>query len=298
MEFLKTDLAQFKNITDFPYRPHFFKYEGLEMHFIDEGKGETFLALHGEPTWSYLYRKFIPVLSDYRFIAPDFIGFGKSDKLKNWEDYSFELHLNSTLSLIENLNLNDINLIVHDWGGLIGLSALAQIPHKIKSVIILNTFLPKGNKLPLTYKIWRKLAKHHPSFPVAAVIKSLCRSKLTKQTIQAYKAPFPDKEFKTGPKSFPLLIPSTPNDKSIHYLLKARQALSEWHKPSLILFSDKDPVFKGLDQFFYKLIPSASNLPQITIKDASHFLQEDKGEEIANYIKLFIENKLATVQKD
>jgi len=293
MEKLETDLSDFKHITDFNYKEHFIDFQNLRMHYIDEGKGETILALHGQPTWSYLYRKFIPSLSNYRFIAPDLIGFGKSDKLKNWEDYSFELHFESLLHLIQKLQLNDIILVVQDWGGLLGLSLLGKISEKIKSIVILNTYLPKGDKLPFTFKLWQLYSKHHPSLPISKILQKYTYSNLSKETLEAYDAPFKNKLFKTGPKAFPQLVPSNKADISIKYFLKARDVLSKWTKPALVMFSDSDPIFSGKEQFFLDHIPYCKNQPQIIIEDAGHFLQEDKGEQIANYIKLFIHGKLA-----
>ncbi len=294
MEKIKTDLSDFKHITDFNYKEQFVDFNGLDMHYIDQGKGETILALHGQPTWSYLYRKFIPCLPNYRFIAPDFIGFGKSDKLKNWEDYSFELHLNSLLNFVEKLKLNDITLIVQDWGGLLGLSMLGAIPEKIKSIIILNTYLPKGDNLPFAFKIWQLYSKYHPSLPISKVIQKYTFNTLDKDILSAYNAPFKNKLSKTGPKAFPQLVPSKPNDESIKHLLKARNVLEKWTKPALVMFSDSDPIFSGKEKFFLNHIPFCKNQPQIIIENAGHFLQEDKGEQIAYYIKLFLEGRLAT----
>lgn len=292
MEIVKADLSAFDFIKDFNYSEKFLKFQNIDMHYIDEGQGPLILALHGEPTWSYLYRKFIPVLSDYRFIAPDLIGFGKSDKLKNIDDYSFEFHINTLKNLIQKLDLKNINLVVQDWGGLLGLSLLDIFPERFSSVIILNTFLPKGNSLPFAFKLWQKFALWHPNFPVKYVMQKLTYNTLSKDILKAYNAPFPNKEHKAGAKAFPQLAPSSPTDPAVPYLLKAREALSNWTKPALIMFSDRDPVFKNVDGFFHKLIPSKKKISKITIKNASHFLQEDQGERIAEYIKLFLEEKL------
>jgi len=292
MDTFKTDLSDFKHITDFSYKPNFVDFNGIDMHYIDEGKGEIMLALHGQPTWSYLYRKFIPCLPNYRFIAPDLIGFGKSDKLKNWEDYSFELHLNSLLNLVDKLKLDNINLVVQDWGGLLGLSMLGAMPEKIKSVIILNTYLPKGDKLPFSFKLWQFYSKKHPSLPVGKIIQKYTKTVLDKSTLQAYNAPFKNKLLKTGPKAFPQLVPSSPQDDGVSHLLKARNVLEKWTKPALVMFSDSDPIFTGKEDFFLNNIPFCKSQPKIIIENAGHFLQEDKGTQIANYIKLFLEGKL------
>lgn len=292
MKSIKTPGDSFKNIKDFPFTEHYVQFQDLEMHYVDEGEGETILAIHGQPSWSYLYRKFIPVLKDYRFIAPDLIGFGKSDKIIGPKNYSFELHLQSLVNLIEQLELKDITLIVQDWGGLLGLSLLAEFPERFKRVVILNTFLPRGKPLPFIFKLWVAFAKYHPSAPVGKIIQFGSHNKLSKDVIAAYDAPFPNKKYKDGIKSFPALVPGKPTDEAVPYMLKARKVLSEWKKPALVLFSDKDKVFSGMEKFFYRLIPSTNEYKKITIKNAGHFLQEEKGEEIAAYVDVFMKGGL------
>ncbi len=292
MKILETDLKRFSQITDFPYKENYIDFKSMKMHYIDEGKGETILALHGEPSWSYLYRKFIPKLKEYRFIAPDFIGFGKSDKIVGWKNYTFELHFSSLVNLIEQLNLNDITLIVQDWGGLLGLSLLGEYPEKFKRVVIMNTYLPTGKPLSLFFKLWQRFVKYHPSLPIGKIIQKGTYTKLPQEIINAYKAPFPNKKHKSGAKAFPLLVPSTPYDDGVKRIKKAKKILSEWNKPALVLFSDKDRIMSGREVFFYRLIPTSRNQEKIIIKDAGHFLQEEKGEEIAEYIDRFIKNEL------
>ena len=292
MQVVKTDSSEFKDIKDFPYTENYVSFDNLQMHYIDEGKGELILALHGEPSWCYLYRKFIPVLKDYRFIAPDLIGFGKSDKIVNWKHYSFDLHFRSLGNFIKKLGLNDITLVVQDWGGLLGLSLLAEYPEKFKRVVILNTFLPIGKSLGSFFKAWQKFAKYHPSLPVGSIIQKGTYRELSKEVISAYKAPFPSKKHKGGAKSFPSLVPTKPSDSGVKEMKKARDVLSKWTKPALVLFSDKDKMMSGLENFFYQLIPSSAEQEKIIIKDAGHFLQEEKGEEIAAYIDKFIKGKL------
>lgn len=292
MEILKTPTSAFENIKDFPYKENYVSFNDLEMHYIDEGEGETILAFHGEPSWSYLYRKFIPVLKDYRFIVPDLIGFGKSDKIVGYKNYSFDLHFNSVVNFIEKLELNNINLVVQDWGGLLGLSLLGAYPEKFKRVIIMNTFLPKGKPLNKAFQLWRAFAKNHPSLPIGKVMQMGTHQKLSKEVIAAYNAPFPSKKYKGGAKAFPLLVPSSPTDAGVDRMNHAREVLSKWEKPALVLFSDKDKIMSGLEGFFYNLIPTANDQPKITIKDAGHFLQEEKGEEIAAYIDQFIKGEL------
>ena len=292
MEVLRTDLKHFEPIKDFPYQENYLDFEGMQMHYIDEGTGECILALHGEPTWSYLYRKFIPILSNYRFVAPDFIGFGKSDKIVGWKNYSYELHFRSLENFIKKMKLTEITLIVQDWGGLLGLALLAEYPDLFKRVVVLNTFLPKGKSLGTFFKIWQLFAKWHPSLPVGGIIQRGSYSKIPKNVLKAYEAPFPNAKYKGGVKAFPLLVPSNPKQSGVERMLKAREVLGAWNKPALVLFSNKDKLLGGLEKFFLHLIPTAKQQPNIPIKDAGHFLQEEKGEEIANYIALFMEDKL------
>ena len=288
MKIIKTDKSRFERIKDFPYKENFIDFDTFQMHYIDVGSGEIVLALHGEPSWSYLYRKFIPILSNYRFIAPDLIGFGKSDKIVGWKNYSFEFHFKSLENFINKMDLNDITLVVQDWGGILGLSLLGEYPEKFKRVVILNTALPGGDRFPLSVKIWVNLARFHPSLPVGKIIQAATFSRLSKDTIYAYNAPFPNRKYKGGVKAFPLLIPKKQTDKGVKRILKARAILAEWTKPALVMFSDKDQIIGYLHDYFHNLIPTVKTKDKITIKDAGHFLQEDKGEEIAIYIDRFI----------
>lgn len=295
MESILTPNHCFDGIKDFPYQPNYVDYNGLKMHYIDEGdkNGEVILAIHGEPSWSYLYRKFIPVLSPkYRFIAPDLIGFGKSEKLLNMKDYSYTFHYNSIKNLIDKLQLKDITLVVQDWGGLLGLGVLGEFPELFKRVVILNTALADGRKLPLSFKAWQAFAKYHPDFPAGKIIRKACARPMSDETMAAYDAPFPEKKYKAGARIFPSLAPSRKTDDGVLQMNRAAKILSEWTKPAIILFSDKDTILGKMVHFFYKIMPAAHRQKRITIENAGHFLQEDAGEEIATYIDEFIQEKL------
>jgi haloalkane dehalogenase len=295
MQSILTPESCFSGITDFPYTANYVDYDGLKMHYIDEGDkdGEVILALHGEPTWSYLYRKFIPVLTPkYRFIAPDFIGFGKSAKLVDMEDYSYTFHYNSVIRLIKKLELKDITLVVQDWGGLIGLGVLGEFPDLFKRVVILNTALSDGRKLPLSFKAWQAFARYHPDLPVGKIVRKACARPMSDATMAAYDAPFPEKKYKAGARIFPSLAPNTKQADGVLQMNRAAKVLSEWKKPAIVLFSDKDQILGKMVHFFYKLMPAAHEQKRITIQNAGHFLQEDAGEEIAAYIDEFIEGKL------
>jgi haloalkane dehalogenase len=295
MESILTPDHCFDGIKDFPYQPNYINYNGLKMHYIDEGdkNGEIILALHGEPTWSYLYRKFVPVLSPkYRFIAPDFIGFGKSEKLVNMKDYSYTFHYNSVKNLIDTLQLKDITLVVQDWGGLIGLGILGEFPDLFKRVVILNTALADGRKLPLSFKVWQAFARFHPNLPVGKIVRKASARPMSEEIMAAYDAPFPEKKYKAGARIFPSLAPNDKYADGVLQMNRAAKVLSEWKKPAIILFSDKDEILGKMVHFFYKIMPAAHQQKRITIANAGHFLQEDAGEEIATYIDEFIQEKL------
>ena len=291
MPVVRTPEDRFTGIREFPYKPHYVEINGVRVHYIDEGRGEVILCLHGEPSWSYLYRKFVPILSPhYRVIAMDFVGFGKSDKFTEVEEYSYRMHLNTLLEFIEKLDLKNITVVVQDWGGLLGLGAVGEIPERFARLVIMNTFLPIGNRpMPLAFQLWRAFAKYYPGLPVGFILRIGTYKKINKQVVKAYNAPFPGRKYKAGAKAWPLLVPMKSSDPGVAEMKKAREALSQWKKPALVMFSDKDPIMGGGDRFFRGIIPTAEEQPKIVIKDAGHFLQEDKGEEIAGHIKAFMQ---------
>lgn len=273
--------------------PHYVEVNELRVHYVDQGEGEIILCLHGEPSWSFLYRKMIPPLAaNHRVIAMDFIGFGKSDKLTEREAYSFQMHHDILVSFIEALALDRITLVGQDWGGEIGLPVATEISGQFARLVIMNTGLPTGDEpMGEGFLRWRQFAERTPDMSIGRIIRTSAvhPDSITPEVVAAYDAPFPDASYKAGAAAWPLLVPIHPNDPGAAEMRQARQALSKWDKPVLVMFSDGDPVTQGGDKFFRRLIPTAKDQPEIVIKGAGHFLQEEKGEEIARHILDFID---------
>ncbi|MCP4363621.1 MAG: alpha/beta fold hydrolase [Chloroflexi bacterium] len=288
---LRTPDARFENLPGFPFAPHYIEINGARIHYVDEGQGDPILCLHGEPSWSYLYRKMIPPLAQkQRVLAMDFVGFGRSDKYADEADYSFQMHRDTLVGFIEALDLQEITLVVQDWGGLIGLTVATQLPERFARLVIMNTGLPGGEPMPDAFLQWRQFCERAGrQLPIGRILQNGTFNQLPPEVIAAYNAPFPDDSYKAGAAVWPLMVPTQPNDPGAVDIRQARKLLADWPKPVLILFSDKDPITAGGDLWFRQLMHiRKSDQPRIVIEDAGHFLQEDKGEKIAKHILAFI----------
>lgn len=293
MEMLRTPDARFTNLPDFDYEPKYLDLDAGRMAYIDVGEGDPILCLHGEPSWSFLYRKMIPGLSKVgRVIAPDLFGFGRSDKPANKEDFTYKLNLDGLESLVNQLDLTNITLVCQDWGGLLGLPLAMRNSDRFARLVIMNTGCPTGEETPTKgFLAWRAAAEQMEDMPVGHILQGATVTKLSDEAVAAYDAPFPDASYKVGAHKFPLLVPISTDMEAAQYTGPAKAALGKWTKPTLVMFSDKDPVTGGGDKAFRRLIPSATDEPEIMIQDGHHFLQEDKGEEIAQHIVEFIERR-------
>ena len=283
---LRTPEEQFHGLPDFPYTPNYLEdlkgYEGLRMHYLDEGPQDaaiTFLCLHGEPTWSYLYRKMIPVFTaaGHRVVAPDYFGFGRSDKPVQDDVYQFDFHRGSLFAFIDQLDLSGIVLVCQDWGGLLGLTLPMDLPDRIKRLLVMNTTLGTGDvELSDGFKAWRKYVQETPDFNVGQLMKRSCPM-LSDGEVAAYDAPFPDDQYKAGVRRFPAMVPDHPQAPGAELSRRAREWLkTAWSGESFMAVGMKDPVLgppvmKGLR----KLIQGCPE--PLEIDDAGHFVQEWGG---------------------
>lgn len=301
MQYLRTPDQRFEGLSDYTFDPHYLQVSDTEdgelrVHYLDEGPrdADPVLLLHGEPSWSYLYRKMIPplVAAGHRVIAPDLVGFGRSDKPTRREDYTYQRHVDWMQSVLDQLQLQHITLFCQDWGGLIGLRLVAENPARFARVVAGNTMLPTGDHdLGQAFLDWRDFSQRVDTFPVSKIIDGATTTALSADTLHAYDAPFPDETYKEGARQFPMLVPATVDDPACAPNRAAWEVLKQWQKPFLTSFSDSDPVTAGAETVMQKLIPGCEGQPHITIENGGHFLQEDQGEVLADVINRFIADK-------
>lgn len=301
MKVLRTPDDRFADLPGFPYEPHYVTIadgEGgeLRVHYLDEGPPEAdpVLLLHGEPSWCYLYRTMIPVLvaAGHRVVAPDLVGFGRSDKPTEQSDYTYARHVAwMREALFDRLDLRRITFFGQDWGGLVGLRLVAADPDRFERLVVGNTGLPTGDATPTeAFLNWRRFSRESPVFPIGAIVNGGCTTDLAPEVVAAYDAPFPDDDHKAGARIFPSLVPSGPDDPARDDQLAAWEVLGRFTKPVLCAFSDSDPVTKGGERAFLRGVPGTEGQPHVTIEGAGHFLQEDRGPELARVIVGFIES--------
>ena len=298
MKVLRTPDERFANLPGWPFEPHYVDVPdgesgSLSIHYADQGPSSAtpVLMLHGEPSWAYLYRKMVPIITaaGHRAVVPDLVGFGRSDKPSRREDYTYQRHVDWMHGFLNALDLHDITLVCQDWGGLIGLRVAAEQPHRFARIVAANTFLPTGDQPPgEAFLRWQKFSQETPYFNVGRIVNGGCVTDLPAEIIAAYDAPFPDDSYKEGARRFPLLVPTSPDDPASEPNRRAWDVLRRWTKPFLTAFSDSDPVTRGADRLLQSQIPGAKDQPHTTIIGGGHFLQEDKGEELARVVVDFI----------
>jgi haloalkane dehalogenase len=293
MEILRTPDERFAALPGFPWEPHYVEVRGLRIHHVDEGPrdAQPVLMLHGEPSWSYLYRKLIPVVTaaGHRAVAPDLVGFGRSDKPAAREDHTYQRHVDWMRGTVEALDLRGITLVCQDWGGLIGLRLVAEMPGRFARVVAANTFLPTGDHDPGdAFRAWQRYSQTTPDFHVGGIVSGGCVTSLPPEVVAAYDAPFPDDAHKAGARQFPTLVPTTPDDPASDANRAAWEVLSRWEKPFLTAFGDSDAITRGADAVLQKLIPGCQGQPHTTLQGAGHFLQEDRGEELGRAVVDFM----------
>jgi haloalkane dehalogenase len=298
---LRTPEERFRNLPGFPFAPRYAEIGGVRIHYVDEGQGDVILCLHGVLEWSYAYRRMIPLLArNHRVIAMDFPGFGRSDKFTDRKDHTLETHTEVLSGFIDALSLTGITLVGTDWGAVVGLCVAMERQDLFERLVIMNTILPTGEApLNFTFGLWKQFVELAPDLIVSKVISmGLAHgSRLSKDEIAAYEAPFPDPSYKAGAIELPLSLPVRYDDPGAARIRRTRDALAEWNKPALVLFSDEDMLFSKERRYFLSLIPTARDQPQIIIRHTGHFLHDEAGPEIAGHVSDFINRTKSNIEK-
>lgn len=305
----RTPDERFENLEGFPFAPHYADFDGYRIHYIDEGPrdADPILLMHGEPSWSYLYRHMIPPLvgAGHRVIAPDLIGFGKSDKPALRTDHTYQFHVDAFMQFVRELDLNNVTLFCQDWGSLVGFRLVTGAPERFARVVAGNAAFPEGPgedgfvigaqwtepdpnaelKFEEGFMGWLKYSQTVPEFDCGIILQAATVRELTKAELDAYRAPFPDERYAAGPRVMPTLVMSQRATNR-----EAWKVLETFEKPFLTTFSDSDPITSGGEKVFQTRVPGAKGQPHTTIKNAGHFLQEDASEQLASLINTLIEN--------
>ena len=298
MDVLRTPESAFDAVPDYPFAPNYVDVDDtdggtLRLHYLDEGPRDApvILCMHGEPSWSFLYRKMIPIFvaAGFRVVAPDLAGFGKSDKPTPRSVYTYARHVSWMTAWLQAVDLTGITLVCQDWGGLIGLRLLAGMPERFSRLVVANTALPTGDQpMGPAFESWREFSQTVEDFNSGRIVYGGTTKKLTEAEVAAYNAPYPDDRYKEGARQFPMLVPSTPEDPEAQPNREAWAVLRQLEIPVLTAFGADDKVMAGVDKVFQKLMPGAAGQPHLILPDAGHFLQEDVGPELAQVTLDFI----------
>ncbi len=293
MEVLRTPDERFRGLPGYDFAPRYTEVDGLRIHHVEAGPADAdpVLMLHGEPTWSYLYRRMIPLVAaaGHRAVAPDLVGFGRSDKPVSPAAYSYAAHVRWVAEWIRACDLRRITLVCQDWGSLIGLRLVAELPERFARVVVANGFLPTGDRpLPPAFVVWRAFARWSPWFPIGRIVQAGCAVRIPDEIRAAYDAPFPTARHAVAARIFPRLVPSRPDEPASADNRRAWERLRTWRRPLLTAFGDRDPIFRGADRVLQREFPGAAGQAHTTVRGAGHFIQEDRGEELAVIVNAFV----------
>lgn len=290
MAWLRTPDDRFANLDGYPFAPHYADVDGVRIHYVDEGAptAAPVLLLHGQPTWSYLYRHMIPPLvrAGYRAVAPDLPGFGKSDKPDSAEPYTYQTLVDWMTHWLKAVDLNNITLFCQDWGSLIGLRlAVGPLSDRFDRIVLANGGLPTGDQsMPRAFEVWVKYVARAKSLDMGTIVQNGTVRQLTADEMAAYDAPFPNPAYQVAAKLLPSLVPTSPDNPATKANRRALLAYRQWEKPFVTAFSDQDPITRGADALFQTHVPGAQGQPHTTIKEGGHFLQEDQPAQLADII--------------